>query len=148
MLEREGGTYIRIKNNKPDMETQETNSQTTKKEKSLITGRALAGTVLLIVGSVLIADRLGVNIPHWVFSWPMIVIAVGIFVGAKDKFRDWGWLIPVAVGVVFLINYGLELPNPVARDHHCCRTFNDLKLLHKKEKTRRLVLITVLPNKN
>ena len=90
------------------METQETNSQTTKKQKSMISGSALAGAVLVIVGSVWIADRLGANIPHWVFSWPMIVIAVGIFLGAKDKFRDWGWLIPVTVGVVFLVNYEVE----------------------------------------
>lgn len=90
------------------METNETNGHTTKKEKPLISGNVLAGTVLLIVGSVLFADRIGANIPHWVFSWPMIVIAVGIFFGAKERFRDWGWLIPVAVGVVFLVNYEVE----------------------------------------
>jgi hypothetical protein len=90
------------------METNETNGQTTKKEKPFITGSALAGTVLLIVGSVLFADRIGADIPHWVFSWPMIVIAVGIFIGAKDRFRDWGFLIPVAVGVVFLINHEVD----------------------------------------
>lgn len=90
------------------METNETNSHTTKKEKPFISGSALAGTVLLIVGSVWFADRIGADIPHWVLTWPMILIAVGLFIGAKDRFRDWGWLIPTAVGAVFLIAHEVD----------------------------------------
>jgi len=91
------------------METQQTQTPAPhKKEKPLVSGNVLAGIVLVIVGSVLVADRVGADIPNWVFSWPMMVIAVGIFFGAKDRFRDWGWLIPVAVGVVFLINFNVE----------------------------------------
>jgi uncharacterized membrane protein YfcA len=90
------------------METQETNSQTPSKKVKKNTGRVLAGAVLLIVGSALMAKQIGADLPHWLFSWPMIVIAVGVFIGAKDRFRDWGWLIPVTVGVVFLLAHNVE----------------------------------------
>lgn len=67
-------------------------------------GRRLAGLVLLIIGGVFMAHELGVEIPHWIFSWPMIPLVIGIFIGAKMNFRPNGWLIPVAIGGAFLLN--------------------------------------------
>jgi len=67
-------------------------------------GRILGGIVLLCVGATLMAREFGADIPHWIFSWPMIPIAIGLFIGAKMNFRPDGWVIPVIVGAAFLLN--------------------------------------------
>jgi predicted membrane protein len=65
-------------------------------------GSALAGILLLIVGGALILRELGYPLPRWLFTWPMILIIVGFFIGAMNRFRDLGWLILCAVGFFFL----------------------------------------------
>lgn len=67
-------------------------------------GRVLGGIVIVLVGTLLLARQAGADIPHWVFSWEMILIGIGIYIGFRHSFRDFGWLIPVAIGVVFLLD--------------------------------------------
>ncbi len=67
-------------------------------------GRVLGGIIVVTVGAVLLASRLGVGFPEWFFHWAMIPIVVGLYSGARHKFRSFGWLIPVAVGTVFLLH--------------------------------------------
>ncbi len=70
--------------------------------------KALAGVILLVVGAVLLVHQLDVFIfPFWLFRWPMILIAIGLYSGAKHNFRNSGWLIMVLVGTVFLLNDAL-----------------------------------------
>jgi hypothetical protein len=71
-------------------------------------GRVLGGAVIIIVGVLLLAYKAGADLPEWLFTWPMIIVAAGIFVGAKHDFRDWGWLFPVGVGVIFLLHESFE----------------------------------------
>jgi hypothetical protein len=66
-------------------------------------GRVWGGLILVTVGALLVAREVGVYFPYWLFSWPMILIAVGIFVGARHGFRSWGWAIPIAIGTAFLV---------------------------------------------
>lgn len=58
----------------------------------------------LIVGGILLLDRIGFYFPDWFFQWEMIVILVGLFIGFKDGFRHGAWLVIVAVGAFFLID--------------------------------------------
>lgn len=67
-------------------------------------GKILSGVIIVIVGSVLLANRMGAEIPRWVISWPMLLIAIGFYVGAKHSFRNLTWLIPVLIGSVFLLD--------------------------------------------
>lgn len=67
-------------------------------------GKVLSGLVIVAVGCVLLANKLGADIPRWVISWPMLLIAIGFYVGAKHSFRNLTWLIPVLIGSVFLID--------------------------------------------
>ncbi|MGX5817571.1 LiaF transmembrane domain-containing protein [Chitinophaga lutea] len=62
------------------------------------------GVVLLIVGIVFLLRKLDLHLPDWIFSWPMILIAVGILIGAKNKFQGNGWMILTAIGGIFLVN--------------------------------------------
>ncbi len=88
------------------METQYNNNEGLQNEKprnNFRNGRALGGIVVLIVGTLLLIDRMGIDLPHWIFSFPMIPIAIGIYIGARSSFRNFNWLIPVAFGVALLI---------------------------------------------
>ena len=67
------------------------------------TGRALGGIVVVAIGLVLLARQLGVEFPHWVFSWQMLLIVIGIFSGAKHQFSRGGWFVPIIIGSVFLV---------------------------------------------
>ena len=65
-------------------------------------GRVLAGIVLLIVGGVLFANRLGVELPSYLFTWKMALIAFGVYLGAKRLFFGAKWLIPIFIGALFM----------------------------------------------
>ncbi|HTD42132.1 MAG TPA: DUF5668 domain-containing protein [Mucilaginibacter sp.] len=67
--------------------------------------KALAGIILLLVGLVLLVHQLDFFLfPGWLFSWPMILVAIGLYSGAKHNFRNTGWLIMVMLGVVFTLD--------------------------------------------
>lgn len=67
-------------------------------------GKAMAGFILLAIGAILLMHRLDFFFfPGWLFSWPMILILIGLFIGAKHQYRNPAWFILVAIGTVFLI---------------------------------------------
>lgn len=67
-------------------------------------GRAWAGLLVIAVGSIWLAREAGADIPRWVTSWPMFLVAVGLFVGIKSNFKNWGWIIPTGIGIAFLVD--------------------------------------------
>ncbi|WP_298716079.1 DUF5668 domain-containing protein [Chitinophaga sp.] len=62
-----------------------------------------AGVIVLCVGLFILLRRMGLEMPHWLFSWPMILIAVGFVMGVKGKFQGVAWFIVTFIGCVFLI---------------------------------------------
>jgi predicted membrane protein len=64
--------------------------------------RVTGGMLLLLAGGVLLAREMGVAFPDWLFTWPMILILVGLFMGIKLRFRNPGWIFPLLIGVIFL----------------------------------------------
>lgn len=67
--------------------------------------RVILGAIILIIGGVLLVDQLNLFfIPDWVWSWPMILIAAGIYTGAKSNFHNLSWLILVLIGSAFLLD--------------------------------------------
>ena len=88
------------------METQDnknTSLATEKNNNNFRNGRALGGIVIITVGTLLLVKKMGIDLPGWLFSFPMIPIVIGIYIGARHRFRNLQWLIPVAIGVVLLI---------------------------------------------
>lgn len=64
-----------------------------------------AGLFVLLIGALLLAKQSGsLFFPDWLFSWPMILIAIGLFLGLRHGFRNAAWLFPVFIGSVFLID--------------------------------------------
>jgi len=68
-------------------------------------GKALAGIILLLVGGVLLFKQFDLFIaPNWLFSFPMLLIVVGLYVGAKNNFNNLGWVIMTVIGFAFLLD--------------------------------------------
>ena len=67
-------------------------------------GRVIGGLILVAVGAALLLRNVGVYLPSWVFSWPMILILVGIYIGFKSDFRNNSWFIISLVGCYFLVS--------------------------------------------
>lgn len=68
-------------------------------------GRIWAGLFLLIIGGFLLLKTLNIILfPVWFFSWPMILIALGLFTGLRHGFRGGAWMVLLLVGGIFLIN--------------------------------------------
>ena len=65
-------------------------------------GRVWGGLFIVLIGGALLAQRLGLPFPPWLFTWPVLLIAIGLFVGLRHGFRSFGWIVPVAIGGVFL----------------------------------------------
>ena len=64
----------------------------------------IGGIILLVIGGILFARQTGVEFPSWLFTWPMILIIVGLFVGLKTNFRDFGWVFLIGGGTFFLLD--------------------------------------------
>jgi len=69
-------------------------------------GRVIGGLILVGIGVVFLLRNMGMDylFPHWLFSWQMILILVGIYSGFKQNFRNNSWIILIAVGCFFLIS--------------------------------------------
>lgn len=76
--------------------------QATKHSRKNKQGNTLAGILLLVAGGVLLLRQFGFYIPHFLFTWPMILIVVGLFIGIQTNFRDYGWLIIFGIGAFCL----------------------------------------------
>lgn len=68
-------------------------------------GRVLTGLLLFFIGILLLLRTSNwVWFPDWFFTWPMILIAIGIFTGLKHGFRGGAWFVFLLIGGVFLAN--------------------------------------------
>lgn len=65
-------------------------------------GRVWSGVFLLGIGAVLLLKQLGVFFPYWLFTWPVFLIGLGLFLGLKHGFRGPAWFVLLAIGGVFL----------------------------------------------
>ena len=72
----------------------------------------MGGVVLVVIGLLFLGHQAGLDIPHWMFTWEMLVIAIGFYIGARHSFRPGGWMIAILIGGVFLADemlYDLDL---------------------------------------
>lgn len=62
------------------------------------------GLIFIAAGGLLLARRLGADIPDWLLSWPMFLIAIGLLISVKSNFRNSGGYIMILVGCAFLLS--------------------------------------------
>ncbi|MBS7563911.1 hypothetical protein KHS38_05795 [Mucilaginibacter sp. Bleaf8] len=68
-------------------------------------GKATAGIILLLVGLVLLVNQFHFFFfPGWLFSWPVFLIMIGFYSGAKNNYKNSTWLILVIIGSIFLFD--------------------------------------------
>ncbi len=71
-------------------------------------GRSAAGAILLVVGLFLLVRQFNLFFfPGWLTDWPMFLIVLGLFFGAKHNFRNSSWAILTIIGVAFLLEHAL-----------------------------------------
>lgn len=67
-------------------------------------GRFWGGVLIIAFGILLLLYKMNFPIPGWIFSWKMILIAIGLFIGFKSKFQNHGWVVLVIIGSLFLVD--------------------------------------------
>lgn len=67
-------------------------------------GRIMAGLFIIVIGSLLLAKKAGVVLPSWLFSFEVLLIALGLFLGFRHSFKGLLWPIPILVGVFLLLD--------------------------------------------
>jgi predicted membrane protein len=71
----------------------------------IISGRnnsLLTGAFILLIGIVALMRATIPDFPDWVFSWQMLLVAFGLFIGVRHNFRGGAWLVLLLVGGIFL----------------------------------------------
>lgn len=79
--------------------------------------RIWSGLFLVIAGLMLLGYKMGAPIPGWIFTWPVLLIVIGLFVGARSRFHNPGSFIMILIGSIFLIDQqipGIEFHNYIA----------------------------------
>ncbi|MDQ2718293.1 MAG: cell wall-active antibiotics response protein [Bacteroidota bacterium] len=87
------------------------------RNKRLQNSRIWSGFVLLAAGLLLLAYKMGAPIPGWMFTWPVLLIAIGLLAGIKSNFRNPGSFIMILIGTIFLADQsipGINFHNYIA----------------------------------
>lgn len=66
-------------------------------------GKVLGGLIIVIIGCLFLGREFGIEIPQWLFTWKMLLIAIGVTIGVKSSFRDPKWFFLILIGGAFLI---------------------------------------------
>jgi predicted membrane protein len=69
--------------------------------------RIWSGLFLLGAGFLLLAYKMGAPIPAWIFTWPVLLIVIGLFTGVKSRFHNPGSFIMILVGAIFLADQSI-----------------------------------------
>lgn len=73
--------------------------------KSTESGRMWAGIIIVGFGVLLLADRLHIGwfFPSWLFSWPIILIVIGLIIGGNSNFKNPASFFLLFFGSFFLL---------------------------------------------
>ena len=66
--------------------------------------RVWTGIFILLIGVAALLKASIPFFPDWVFSWQMLLVALGMFIGVRHNFRGVAWFILMLIGGVFLLN--------------------------------------------
>ena len=67
-------------------------------------GRIIGGILLVGAGALLLLRAMGFYFPGWIFTWPVIVILVGVYSGFTHHFKNNFWILAIATGSFFLLD--------------------------------------------
>ncbi len=90
------------------MENKEYTTRDRRREREYRIGRrsknnqVLIGAFIIAVGVLILFRRMGLPVPHWLLSWEMMLITIGVVMGVRSGFRDISWIIPIIIGTIFI----------------------------------------------
>jgi predicted membrane protein len=65
----------------------------------------IAGSILIIIGVIILLQKLNIHIPTHFIHWQYIPIIAGLYFGYKKNFGpSYSWVIPIAIGGLFLLS--------------------------------------------
>lgn len=67
-------------------------------------GKVVTGVLVVAFGALYLAKELGAVFPSWLLSWKMAFIALGIAIAIKSNFKNWGWILFIGMGTLFLLS--------------------------------------------
>ncbi|HEY1040784.1 MAG TPA: DUF5668 domain-containing protein [Bacteroidia bacterium] len=74
-------------------------------------GKVLGGIFVVAAGVLFLLRRAGVEFPHWLLDWPMLLIAAGIVSLFKHGFKRFFGFVPIAIGVFFILSREFNMPH-------------------------------------
>lgn len=89
---------MNVETNKPDREQNKFNRGNNRN----------AGIVIILIGIIILLNKIPFTagfFPFWFFSWPMLLVGIGIFSGVRSGFRGPSWIIVTLLGCYFLLHY-------------------------------------------
>jgi predicted membrane protein len=63
------------------------------------------GVFILVIGVAALLKASLTGAPDWLFTWPTFLIALGVFIGLRHRFRGVAWFILIVIGSIFLYNH-------------------------------------------
>lgn len=72
-------------------------------EKGHRRGKVMGGLMIVVAGSLYLARELGAQIPDWIFTWKMLLVAMGLVTGVRHGFRHPVWIILILIGGAFTL---------------------------------------------
>ena len=67
-------------------------------------GHIWTGVFLVLIGVAYLLKVSVPDVPEWIFSWQMLLITIGLFIGLRHNFRGPAWFILILIGAAFLLN--------------------------------------------
>src|SRR3989344_3287844 len=79
-------------------------------EESHRRGKIAGGIFIVLAGVLFLLKKSGVEFPYWLLSWKTLLIAAGIVSLIKHGFKRFFGLIPIAIGICFILTEEFSLP--------------------------------------
>lgn len=67
-------------------------------------GKVATGLIVIGFGTLFLLRGLGVDLPDWLFSWPLILISIGVIIVIKHKFKTVAGYMLMLIGTLFLFH--------------------------------------------
>ncbi|EON75856.1 putative transmembrane protein [Lunatimonas lonarensis] len=69
------------------------------------------GIIVLVIGTALLLKQFGIIFPAWLFSWPVILLAIGTIIGVKHGFTNTASIVLLSIGTFFFLRNNHVLPS-------------------------------------
>lgn len=71
-------------------------------------GNVIAGIVLLAVGTTFLLKQFNyLGMADWLFGWYTWLIVLGLYMGARSNYQNYGWSVLTFIGAAFMLNEAL-----------------------------------------